>query len=111
MNVPEDLVAMVERVRIFREVIDANADQVMLEDTVKLVSILSKESSRVLAILCFHCHVIKNKDRNHSIQKVENLVSEIDSLNVPKALPKIRYVRYFTCEIRGKMFYAMLVSL
>ena len=45
MNVPEDLVAMVERVRIFREVTDANADQVMLEDTVKLVSILSKESS------------------------------------------------------------------
>ena len=109
MNVPEDLVAMVERVRIFREVIDANADQVMLEDTVKLVSILSKESSRVLAILCFHCHVIKNKDRNHSIQKVENLVSEIDSLNVPKALPKIRYVRYFTCEIRGKMFYPNLI--
>ena len=45
MNVPEDLVAMVERVRTFREVTDANADQVMLEDTVKLVSILSKESS------------------------------------------------------------------
>ena len=45
MNVREDLVAMVERVRIFREVTDANADQVMLEDTVKLVSILSKESS------------------------------------------------------------------
>ena len=45
MNVPEDLVAMVERVRIFREVTDVNADQVMLEDTVKLVSILSKESS------------------------------------------------------------------
>ena len=40
MNVPEDLVAMVERVRIFREVTDVNADQVMLEDTVKLVSIL-----------------------------------------------------------------------
>ena len=109
MNVPEDLVAMVERVRIFRGVINANADQVMLEDTVKLVSILSKESSRVLAILCFHCHVIKNKDRNHSIQKVENLGSEIDSLNVPKALPKIRYVRYFTCEIRGKMFYPNLI--
>ena len=45
MNVPEDLVAMVERVRTFREVTDVNADQVMLEDTVKLVSILSKESS------------------------------------------------------------------
>ena len=45
MNVPEDLVAMVERVRIVREVTDVNADQVMLEDTVKLVSILSKESS------------------------------------------------------------------
>ena len=110
MSVPEDLVAMVERVRIFREVTDANADQVMLEDTVKLVSILSKESSRVLANLCFHCYVIKNKDRNHSIQKVENLGSEIDSLNVPKASPKIsRYVRYFTCEIRGKMFYPSLI--
>ena len=39
MNVSEDLVAMVERVRIFEEVTDANADQVTLEDTVKLVSI------------------------------------------------------------------------
>ena len=63
MNVSEDLVAMVVRVRIFQEVTDANADQVMLENTVKHVGILSKESFRVLAILCFHCHVIKNKNR------------------------------------------------
>ena len=69
MNVSEDLVAMVERVRIFQEVTDANADQVMLEDTVKHVSILSKESSRVVAILCFHCHVIQNKNQSHIIQK------------------------------------------
>lgn len=108
MNVPEDLVAMVERVRIFREVTDANADQVMLEDTVKLVSILSKESPVYWQFAVFS-QVIKNKNRNHSIQKVTNLGSKIDSLNMPEALPKITYVRYFTCEIRRKMFYLNLL--
>ena len=88
MNVSEDLVAMVERVRIFQEVTDANAGQVMLEDTVKLVSILAKNPPLYW----------------HSIQKVKNLGNEIDSLNMPKASPKIMYVRYFIREISGKMF-------
>ena len=39
MNVTPDLVLTVERVRIFQEATDVNADQGILEDTAKLVSV------------------------------------------------------------------------
>ena len=75
MNVPEDLVAMVERVRIFREVTDANADQVMLEDTVKLVSILSKESSAYWQFSVFT--VMSSKIKNEIVQCRKSRIWEV----------------------------------
>jgi len=72
MNVPEDLVAMVERVRIFREVTDANADQVMLEDTVKLVSILSKESSVYWQFSVFTVTPSKIKTKSFNTESQES---------------------------------------
>ena len=72
MNVPEDLVAMVERVRTFREVTDANADQVMLEDTVKLVSILSKESSVYWQFSVFTVTSSKIKSKSFNTESHES---------------------------------------
>ena len=43
MNVTPDLVVTVERVRIFQEATDVNADQGILEATAKFVSVKHKK--------------------------------------------------------------------
>ena len=50
----------------------------------------------------FHCHAIKNKIANHSIQKVQNLGNKKKKDQYAKPLPRNTSVQYFICEIFGK---------
>ena len=79
----------------------------------------SRAFSNLQIILCFHCHAIKNRIANHSIQKAQNLENErrwvYKKLRQESGLCDISYPRYserrFTqiCEALSRD--AILVSL
>ena len=54
--------------------------------------------SKLQTMLCFHCHAIKNRIANHSIQKVQNLENErrwvCKKLRQESGLCDISYARY-----------------
>ena len=56
-------------------------------------------------ILCFHCHVIKNKNPNHSIQRVQNLGNESKGDFILKGL------WYFICEMSRTTFCPNFIKL
>ena len=58
-----------------------------------------------MGILCFHCHAIKNKNANQSIQKV---IWEIKEDRYTKSLAKNQVCVIFICEIFRKTFYPNL---
>ena len=58
----------------------------------------SRAFSKLQTMLCFHCHAIKNRIANHSIQKVQNLENErrwvCKKLRQESGLCDISYARY-----------------
>ena len=58
----------------------------------------SRAFSKLQTTLCFHCHAIKNRIANHSIQKVQNLENErrwvYKKLRQESGLCDISYARY-----------------
>ena len=58
----------------------------------------SRAFSKLQTMLCFHCHAIKNRIANHSIQKVQNLENErrwvYKKLRQESGLCDISYARY-----------------